>query len=219
MWISQIIEYVDTNHLTGKIWTKTHSFFALMGGFVLCNKDDDITKSSETLSIERLEELEKKGKICWPSISEKEIKDRSKGDFLSKGLVVLQTTWFTVQYISRAIFELSCTELELVALTLAVMNGIVYFFWWNKPLNVACPVPVYLLSSKKEVGTQTSDPEDNDRELNKVQVLATNQIESNSFFGPASPGLSLCALLCKVEGYRVIPIQEGPGMFDGHDLV
>ena len=121
-----------------------------MGGFVLCDKDDVIT---ETLSIQRLEKLESEGKIRWPSISEREIKDRSKADIFSKGFAVLQTTWFIVQCIARRVYGLTITELELVTFTLALLNGILYFLWWNKPLDVACPVPVPLLK-------QPADSED-----------------------------------------------------------
>ena len=147
VWISQITEWVDTNHLTDR-------------NFVLCNKDDLITESSETLSIERLGELESKGKIRWPNISEKEIQEKSQGDLLSKGLVICQTTWFTVQYFARAKYKLPVTELKLMALAHAVLNGIVYFLWWNKAQNVACPVPVYLLSPQQEVVTHTTDSEE-----------------------------------------------------------
>ena len=117
---------------------------------MLCDKDDVIT---ETLSIQRLEKLESEGKIRWPSISEREIKDRSKADIFSKGFAVLQTTWFIVQCIARRVYGLTITELELVTFTLALLNGILYFLWWNKPLDVACPVPVPLLK-------QPADSED-----------------------------------------------------------
>ena len=110
---------------------------------------------TETLVIERLEELESKGSIDWPSISEKEIEDRSKGDAFSKGFAVLQATWFVTQCIARGAYGLVITELEVATLAYAVLNAILYFLWWNKPLGVACPVPVYFISSEQEAGTQT----------------------------------------------------------------
>src|SRR5882757_1485700 len=104
-----------------------------MGGFILCDENDNMI---ETLSIERLEDLASEGKIRWPSISQYEIQDRSKGDVFSKGFAVLQTTWFITQCIARAVYGLTITQLELATLAFAALNGILYFLWWNKPQDV-----------------------------------------------------------------------------------
>jgi hypothetical protein len=77
-------------------------------------------------------------------ITEKEIKDRSKGDALLKGFVILQTSWFVLQCIARGIQHLAVTELELVTLAFAALNLAIYTLWWKKPLNVTCPYPVYI---------------------------------------------------------------------------
>lgn len=82
--------------------------------------------------------------INYPRISEHEIQDRSKGDAFAKTVASLQTFWFVAQIIGRGIQHLPVTELEIVTLGYAVLNGVVYFLWWYKPLNVACPVPVFL---------------------------------------------------------------------------
>lgn len=126
---------------------------------------------TETLVMERLEELESKGRIHWPSISEKEIEDKSKGDVFSKGFAVLQTTYFITQCIARGVYGLGITELEFATLAFAVLNGVLYFLWWNKPLDVACPVPVDLLSSRREAGVQTMEShyrETRDHELPQI---------------------------------------------------
>ncbi|KDR77170.1 hypothetical protein GALMADRAFT_155817 [Galerina marginata CBS 339.88] len=104
-------------------WTKTHGYFIQMGGFILL----------------------KNGEIDFPKITEEEIRDRSKGDGLSKALVILQTSWFIAQCVARRTQGLTITELELITAAYAVLNGIMYFLWWNKPLDVRCPVPVHLL--------------------------------------------------------------------------
>ena len=69
-------------------WTVTHGFFVSMGGFMLYNNG----VPTRTLGIEELEQLESDKKIGWPSISTEDIEDKSKGDFVSKGFAVLQTT-------------------------------------------------------------------------------------------------------------------------------
>ena len=80
--------------------------------------------------------------IDMPPISEEEISDRSKGDALSKGIAFLQLTWFIVQIIARAVQGLAITELELTTAALAGLNSVMYIFWWNKPLDVRCPVVI-----------------------------------------------------------------------------
>ena len=98
------------------------------------------------LTCDMFHNLLQEGKIAFPSITEAEIEDRSKADGLAKGIAVLQTTWFIAQCISRNARGLITTEVELITLAFAVLNGIVYFLWWNKPLDVKCCAPVFLLN-------------------------------------------------------------------------
>ena len=114
-----------------------------MGGFVLYHGKHRIG----ILSPERLELLSETRMIEFPTITEEEIDDHSKGDALSKTLVLGQTTWFIAQCITRKAEGLVMTELELVTLAFAALNSFMYFFWWNKPLDVRTTVPVYLLDS------------------------------------------------------------------------
>ncbi|KAF8802859.1 hypothetical protein BYT27DRAFT_7260623 [Phlegmacium glaucopus] len=144
-------------------WTTTHGFFASMGGFMLY--EDGVM--TENLKIEKLETLVAWRQIDWPTISEKDIQDRSKGDSFSKGFAALQTTWFIGQCIARGVTGLVLTELELVTLAFSVLNAILYFLWWNKPLVVSCPVPIHLhrptssntalTSSDREAGMLATD--------------------------------------------------------------
>ena len=81
--------------------------------------------------------------LDFPNMTQDEIQDRSKGDMLSKGLVLFQTTWFVLQCIGRGVERLPTTELEITTLAFAVLNIGTYVFWWDKPLNVLRPVRVY----------------------------------------------------------------------------
>jgi len=97
--------------------------------------------------IEEFHQLIADGLLTFPDITLKDVKDRSKGDALAKGLVLLQTTWFIVQCIARGTKPgLAITELEVVTLALATLNGAIYFFWWNKPLDVQSPVRLLMTS-------------------------------------------------------------------------
>jgi len=135
-----------------KKWTRTHGFFLLMGGFKLISYSFRLEDyySGEVLSFERFKVLIRRRGISVGGleIDAEEIKDKSKGDLLSKTIAILQTTWFIAQCIARVVQGLALTELELVTIALASLNAITYFFWWNKPLDVKSQVSVYTDSAK-----------------------------------------------------------------------
>jgi len=125
-----------------------------MGGFALHDADKSFLR---VLDEKTLKELDEAGEIEWPTITEKEIQDRSKADIFSKGIVLLQTTWFIVQCISRFATKLAVTELEVVTLAFAVLNAITYWLWWDKPSDVRCAVPVYLKSAEESSSLKISE--------------------------------------------------------------
>ncbi|KDR77199.1 hypothetical protein GALMADRAFT_435475 [Galerina marginata CBS 339.88] len=116
----------------GHKWTKTHAYFIQMGGFTLFEGGNP----KEVLLPEKMDELLLEGRIDFPRVTVEEIWDRSKGDGLSKAIVIGQTTWFIAQCIARRTQGLIVTELELVTGTFAAFNAVIYFLWWNKPLNI-----------------------------------------------------------------------------------
>ena len=91
--------------------------------------------------------------------TETEIEDKGKSDWLAKSLVLFQTSWFVMQCIARAVEHLPITHFEIVTLAYAAMNFVIYFFWWNKPLNVNRPVRVFRKSDVRELtsGEPTSE--------------------------------------------------------------
>jgi hypothetical protein len=127
-------------------WTMTHGFFLVMGGFTLHDKGTAL----RILDYWELETLSKAGKITWPSITKEEIQDRSKGDYLSKGIVVMQIGWFITQFIGRCVYSLEITELEKFTFIITILTVATYGLWWHKPLDVHCSVPVHLLETKNK---------------------------------------------------------------------
>ncbi|KAG2340543.1 hypothetical protein BDR05DRAFT_889777 [Suillus weaverae] len=125
-------------------WTQTHSSFVLMGGFMLYADG----KPCLTLRPSYILNLIHEGYIDVPTITAKQIRDRSKGNAISKGLVMLQVAWIIMQLITRAIYQLETTQLEVGTLAFAVLNFLTYAVWWNKPLDVECPHPVYWKSTE-----------------------------------------------------------------------
>lgn len=172
--------------LVGRPWTITHAHFLQMGGFKLCTAERQDNRWpyflhydypsainghnvwEGVLVYEDFKSLLSEGKIDFPEISVDEINDQGKADALSKGVALLQITWFIVQLIARANQHLAITQLELTTAALAGVNSIMYLCWWNKPLDVRCPVIIRtkaldrLLVEKMEmVGINTGGGEDN----------------------------------------------------------
>ena len=124
-------------------WTKTHGHFIQMGGFMLFGSEGNIAKG--VLTPEVFSELLTEKKIEFPNVTVEEIEDRSKSDGFSKAIALGQTLWFVAQCIARRAQHLDLTLVELLTLSLAVLNGVMYFLWWNKPMDIRCPIRVYLL--------------------------------------------------------------------------
>ncbi|KAG2093350.1 uncharacterized protein F5147DRAFT_585529 [Suillus discolor] len=59
-----------------------------------------------------------------------------------------------MQLITRAIYHLETTQLEVGTLAFAVLNFLTYAVWWDKPLNVQCPHPVYWNVSDRDEFTR-----------------------------------------------------------------
>ncbi|KAG1809663.1 uncharacterized protein BJ212DRAFT_1279256 [Suillus subaureus] len=140
-------QLISARHVTRQFkeseYFKTHSFFVLMGGFML-HVDG---KPYLTLQPDHILKLIRKECIDVPTLTADQIQDKSKGNAISKGLVMLQVAWFVMQLITRAIYHLETTQLEAGTLAFAVLNFLTYTVWWNKPLNVRCPHPVYWKST------------------------------------------------------------------------
>ena len=124
-------------------WTKTHGHFIQMGGFMLFEGDNP----KGVMTPEIFSQLLKKKKIEFPNITVEEIEDRSKSDGFSKTIALSQTLWFVAQCIARRAQHLDLTLVELLTLSLALLNGVMYFLWWNKPMDVRRPIRVYLLDN------------------------------------------------------------------------
>jgi hypothetical protein len=112
-----------------------------MGGFVLIRPAPGPSNQYTILNVKMLEELVKDPDFKI-DITEEELEDRAKGDFLSKAVAILQVSWFVIQVTARFVQGLAVTELEVITLALASMNAVMYFFWWNKPLGVQLPVKI-----------------------------------------------------------------------------
>ncbi|KAF7365593.1 hypothetical protein MVEN_00432700 [Mycena venus] len=69
-----------------------------------------------------------------------DIKDRSKGDSISKGVALIQGLWFMTQSLARFHQGIAVTELEVATLAFQFVTMFVWFLWWKKPLDVHQPI-------------------------------------------------------------------------------
>ena len=156
--------------LSGRGWTTTHGFFVIMGGFHLfdhgsieINNYGGVILHEDDIPLHPLTNQDLYDIIgsdidfySFTVPTEAEIIDRGKSDWLAKSLVLLQTSWFVMQCIARAIEHLPVTHLEIVTLAYASMNFVIYVFWWDKPLNVNRPVRVF---RKSDSGATSIEPQ------------------------------------------------------------
>jgi len=153
-------------------WTRIHAFFLVMGGFTLHEEG----KPVRVLEAKELEQLSEAGKIEWPTITEEEIADRSKGDYLSKTIALLQTTWFIIQCIARGVSKLPVTELEVITLAFASLTGVIYYYWWDKPLDVRYSIPVHLLPGRLRKNEEFMEKEDTGSQNIPLPELSDQEI-------------------------------------------
>lgn len=158
---------VDSQAHLSKGWTRTHSYFTVMGGFIDSGRSrytlDDramqrLTAKShpEIISVDppahdssepptRLATPWSQGHLPskpWILVTESEILDKSKGDALGKLLTVTQIAWFIAQYLERWVTRRPRTHLEVMTLAYAALNILTYFLWWDKPLDVQEPIDI-----------------------------------------------------------------------------
>ncbi|KAJ7751608.1 hypothetical protein B0H16DRAFT_1839922 [Mycena metata] len=116
--------------------SKTHGFFCTMGGFVTPD-GHPIAKAQQLpmyISAIRL-------------VEEADIRDRSKGDALSKGVAIMQALWFMTQCFARLSQHLPITELEVATLAFAIVSIFIRLLWLWKPLDVQRSIIVAASSS------------------------------------------------------------------------
>ncbi|KAF8836773.1 hypothetical protein BDN67DRAFT_973762, partial [Paxillus ammoniavirescens] len=148
-YASEIKEDFSSDHQ----WTHTHSFFALMGGFILQDGSGrKVLKTRADLKCLR------DGKIVNPHITKKEISGRSKSDGLGNTILVLQLSWFILQVIARGVNGLAITLVELDTLALATLSLPLFFFWWSKPMAAESPHVFYSETSNSSLDGDRRKP-------------------------------------------------------------
>ncbi|KAL8675470.1 MAG: hypothetical protein Q9168_000171 [Polycauliona sp. 1 TL-2023] len=155
-------------------WSRLHSFYANMGGFVfdlddpyLGNAKSFTNRASRlTLTPRGVALLAACGYL--PKISTEDILDKNKSDNLSKVLSVLQALWMLTQIITRLYSKLHITLLEVNTLAHIICAIIIYVLWWNKPKLIneptkirgdwVAPIAAYMFMSSQISGWKRTRP-------------------------------------------------------------
>ena len=125
-------------------WTRTHSHFALMGGFAFDTHKSRINylpyrRTRLTLTPHALRKLAEYEPDLIPDISKEDIDDKSKADWFAKSLACIQACWFIVQFVGRLAGSLPISLLEMNTFLHALCCLIIYMAWWDKPLGIDEP--------------------------------------------------------------------------------
>lgn len=135
-WNAANISVREMKSLEYQHWTKVHAFYANAGGFVL----ETPTFPPFPINASSLFYLIEQGRLVVPTITERNIWDRSKADLFAKYVAFVQTAWLLCTTIARGIQKLPITPIELFTVAFVVPTIATQFFWAQKPQNVEAPV-------------------------------------------------------------------------------
>ncbi|KAF7357429.1 hypothetical protein MSAN_01338900 [Mycena sanguinolenta] len=110
----------------------THGFFFAMGGFVSQGHHPIATHEQLRSHPEYAAAIQ--------HFKNEDIEDKSKGDFLSKGVALIQGLWFIAQCLARVHQCLPLTQLEVATLAFQFVSVFIWVLWWYKPLDVQQPI-------------------------------------------------------------------------------
>lgn len=121
-------------------WTVVHSYYAQMGGLVFCDfsKQHAMTASHLTQRF-KWYHGDAMHPIMHLFLGMNDILDKSKADWLLKGLAVLQVTWIIINVIIRHITRLPISQIEIATVAFAIMAILTYIANWWKPKDISQP--------------------------------------------------------------------------------
>lgn len=126
-------------------WTDVHSFYAESGGFYLHVPEEPGYPPCPPfpLNSRAIAYLVERGYIEMPSITLKDIDDKSKADKFAKIFAVVQSSYLILESIARRVQSLAITPLELTTLAFVPCTLATYYMWMNKLLGVNTSTPIY----------------------------------------------------------------------------
>ncbi|KAF2117406.1 hypothetical protein BDV96DRAFT_25018 [Lophiotrema nucula] len=126
-------------------WTWFHSYYAVMGGFVIHLSETRVLpeyRSRLTLTSEAVKILLEQAPEQIPDISKHEFRPRRISDMLLRFVFVAHFVWLAVQIVARRANGLSVTPLESITFAHCVCMLMVVTLWADKPLDVREPFAI-----------------------------------------------------------------------------
>ena len=183
-WTSARRSITDMTSLGCSEWTLTHGFYADSGGFMLYS--DDYVPFP--ITAKQLHYLVRNYYLPMPTISRKEIWDKSKADLIAKTIASGQAVWLVTQVIARGVQGLAITVLELSTVAIIICTACTAFFWLRKPLGVETPTPLFLKCSITEIllsaGDQGKHPfKDTPLDFIESRIYTSSQLPLSHLWG------------------------------------
>jgi hypothetical protein len=199
-YVQSAAQSFKCQHLTlvysGEGWTRVQGFYTIMGGYHIYSVDEHAPPYAE--AVEPYCPLDKVTVVAFSKLdrikllTEEEIQDRGKSDWLAKTLVLLQTTWFVIQCIVRGAAHMPLAKLEIITLAYTIITVGINIAWWDKPRNVKYPTRIMMLKSEIP---QREDV----KKSNWIEILLRNLLPSDP------PGLNVQNLKCVPTFYTGQP--------------
>ena len=147
-------ESVKAMDAIGCTWSMRQAFYLNMGGVWLHPKDGN----AFPINAAQLNCLIYEGIMKSPSLSGKEIWDKSKSDKLAKILACLQIGWLSLQCVGRAAQHLPISLLEIGTVGFAIPSLATFIFWFSKPHDIETPTILPLDMSVEELLKRLAPP-------------------------------------------------------------
>ncbi|KAH0433896.1 hypothetical protein CcaCcLH18_05648 [Colletotrichum camelliae] len=143
-------EALTVRFRTVQKWTVVHSYYAQMGGILYqswtpsrdsppqyyCCTASMLTARYSLFGYDR-ERI--KNLFRNVILGTRDIGDKSKADWVLKGIAVAQVSWLILSVIVRSILDLPITQLEIATISFAVMAVLSYAANWWKPKDISYP--------------------------------------------------------------------------------
>lgn len=139
------VEHTSTKH----VWTMTHSWYAVMGGYSYKLRDgpkvflpDDHNREQLILRDEALRFVAEHEPAVIPNLTALDILDKSSSSTFVKIIALFQALWFSLQCIVRMAQGLSISLLELTTFAHCIAALIIGTLWLQKPVDISKPDPL-----------------------------------------------------------------------------
>ncbi|KAH7389384.1 hypothetical protein DE146DRAFT_161539 [Phaeosphaeria sp. MPI-PUGE-AT-0046c] len=122
-------------------WSLRRCFFLHMGGFVIQSTPPKTDRFR--LHPDKLLSMFKSGALPWPIVPEEDITSRSRADWFTKGIAMVQILYFFTSLVGRWAQGLATTTFELFTLGIVVSAIVTMVALWKKPYDVQVPIILF----------------------------------------------------------------------------